>query len=66
MATYEYCDVVWTEVTRPRSYCVPAIAVGVTTGSGEHTPDEWIETGPIEVGVRALARTVELFEELSR
>jgi len=45
---------------------VPAIAVGVTTGSGEHTETEWIETGPIEEGVRALARTVERFEELTR
>lgn len=45
---------------------VPAIAVGVTKGSGEHTQAEWIETGPIESGVRALARTVERFEELTR
>jgi acetylornithine deacetylase/succinyl-diaminopimelate desuccinylase-like protein len=44
---------------------IPAIAVGVTRGSGEHTAEEWIETGPIEDGVRALARTVERFEELS-
>lgn len=44
---------------------IPAIAVGVTRGSGEHTPAEWIETGPIESGVRALARTVERFEELT-
>ena len=43
---------------------VPAIAVGVTRGSGEHTAEEWIETAPIEDGVRALARTVERFEEL--
>ncbi len=43
---------------------IPAIAVGVTRGSGEHTAEEWIETAPIEDGVRALARTVERFEEL--
>jgi tripeptide aminopeptidase len=43
---------------------IPAIAVGVTRGSGEHTAQEWIETGPIEDGVRALARTVERFGEL--
>lgn len=43
---------------------IPAIAVGVTRGSGEHTPEEWIDTAPIEDGVRALARTVERFEEL--
>lgn len=45
---------------------VPAIAVGVTKGSGEHTQAEWIETAPIDDGVRALARTVERFEELTR
>jgi acetylornithine deacetylase/succinyl-diaminopimelate desuccinylase-like protein len=44
---------------------VPAIAVGITTGSGEHTTSEWIDTGPIDGGVRTLARTIELFEELS-
>lgn len=44
---------------------IPAIAVGVTTGSGEHTPLEWIDTEPIEDGVRALARTITRFEELS-
>ena len=43
---------------------IPAIAVGVTRGSGEHTAEEWIETAPIEDGVRALTRTVERFEEL--
>ena len=44
---------------------IPAIAIGVTTGSGEHTPQEWIDTAPIGSGVRALARTVARFEELS-
>jgi acetylornithine deacetylase/succinyl-diaminopimelate desuccinylase-like protein len=44
---------------------IPAIAVGVTKGSGEHTPREWIETGPIEIGVQALVRTIERFGELS-
>ncbi|MDH5224613.1 MAG: M20/M25/M40 family metallo-hydrolase, partial [Actinomycetota bacterium] len=44
---------------------IPSVAVGVTTGSGEHTVEEWIETSSIESGVRALARTVEHFEELS-
>jgi tripeptide aminopeptidase len=43
---------------------VPAVALGVTTGSGEHTAEERIETAPIEDGVRVLARTVERFEEL--
>jgi tripeptide aminopeptidase len=44
---------------------IPAIAVGITTGSGEHTPQEWIDIAPIGDGVRALARTVARYEELS-
>jgi tripeptide aminopeptidase len=42
---------------------IPAVAVGITTGSGEHTPQEWIDLGPIAGGVRALARTVDRYEE---
>jgi tripeptide aminopeptidase len=38
---------------------VPAVAVGVTTGGGEHTIDEWIDIAPIASGVRALAATVD-------
>jgi acetylornithine deacetylase/succinyl-diaminopimelate desuccinylase-like protein len=41
---------------------IPAIALGVTTGSGEHTPEEWIAVAPIERGLRALARTVQEYE----
>ena len=37
---------------------IPAIAVGVTTGSGEHTPAEWIDIPPISQGVQVLAGTV--------
>ena len=42
---------------------IPAVAVGITTGSGEHTLEEWIDLGPIGRGVRALARTVQGYEE---
>jgi tripeptide aminopeptidase len=38
---------------------VPAVAVGVTTGAGEHTTEEWIDIVPISAGVRALAATVD-------
>jgi acetylornithine deacetylase/succinyl-diaminopimelate desuccinylase-like protein len=41
---------------------IPAVALGVTTGSGEHTPHEWIAVGPIERGLRALAGTVQEYE----
>jgi tripeptide aminopeptidase len=37
---------------------IPAIAVGVTSGSGEHTPAEWIDIAPIARGVQILADTV--------
>jgi tripeptide aminopeptidase len=53
-----------TDANAAHARCIPAIAVGVTRGSGEHTAHEWIETAPIEDGVRALARTIERFEEL--
>jgi acetylornithine deacetylase/succinyl-diaminopimelate desuccinylase-like protein len=42
---------------------IPAVALGITTGSGEHTPQEWIAVGPIGRGLRALARTIEGYEE---
>ncbi|MET0799920.1 MAG: M20/M25/M40 family metallo-hydrolase [Actinomycetota bacterium] len=54
-----------TDANAAHALGIPAIAVGVTRGSGEHTAEEWIDTGPIEEGVHALARTVERFEELS-
>jgi tripeptide aminopeptidase len=42
---------------------VPAIAIGITTGGGEHTTDEWIDIAPIATGVRALAATVDRYGE---
>jgi acetylornithine deacetylase/succinyl-diaminopimelate desuccinylase-like protein len=37
---------------------VPAVAVGVTIGAGEHTEDEWIEVDPVAAGLPILADTV--------
>ncbi len=37
---------------------IPAVTIGITFGSGEHTPGEWIETGPIGTGLAALADTI--------
>jgi hypothetical protein len=34
------------------------VAVGITTGEGEHTLGEWIDLDPIEEGVTVLADTV--------
>jgi tripeptide aminopeptidase len=45
---------------------VPAVAIGVTTGSGEHTPQEWIDIEPIADGLSVLAATVTTFEEALR
>lgn len=37
---------------------IPAVAVGITTGEGEHTLGEWIDLDPIGEGVTVLANTV--------
>jgi acetylornithine deacetylase/succinyl-diaminopimelate desuccinylase-like protein len=42
---------------------IPAVAVGVTTGGGEHTPQEWVDVAPIALGLPVLAATVTRFEE---
>ncbi len=42
---------------------IPAVAVGVTTGGGEHTPDEWIDIPPIGGGLEILAATVTGYRE---
>jgi len=45
---------------------IPAVAVGVTTGGGEHTPDEWIDITPIAGGLGILAATVTNYQEAGR
>ena len=42
---------------------IPAIALGITTGSGEHTPGEWIDIAPIADGLAILAATIVNIEE---
>ncbi len=37
---------------------IPAVTIGITLGSGEHTPHEWIETEPVGAGLTALADTI--------
>ena len=37
---------------------VPAVTIGVTTGSDEHTPGEWIDVEPIRDGLVALSDTI--------
>ncbi len=35
----------------------------MTTGAGEHTPEEWIDLGPIADGIAVLADTVERYDK---
>jgi tripeptide aminopeptidase len=44
---------------------VPAIAIGVTTGGGEHTPEEWIDTSPLGTGLGCAAATIAGWEEVA-
>lgn len=37
---------------------IPAIAIGITVGAGEHTTEEWIDPSQIDKGLRALAETI--------
>lgn len=37
---------------------IPAVTLGITTGSGEHTPQEWIDIPAIEDGMNALVATI--------
>jgi hypothetical protein len=41
---------------------VPAIAIGVTTGAGEHTLDEWIDTSQLGTGLGCAAATITAWE----
>ncbi len=41
---------------------IPAVALGVTYGEGEHTPSEWITTAPVPGGLAALADTIRRFQ----
>jgi acetylornithine deacetylase/succinyl-diaminopimelate desuccinylase-like protein len=52
-----------TDANAAHAVGLPALALGVTTGSGEHTPQEWIEIGPVADGIAALADTVVRYEQ---
>ncbi|GAB3828648.1 M20/M25/M40 family metallo-hydrolase [Dactylosporangium cerinum] len=41
---------------------VPALAIGVTTGEGEHTEEEWIDLADLPAGLTALAATVSILD----
>jgi acetylornithine deacetylase/succinyl-diaminopimelate desuccinylase-like protein len=48
-----------TDANCPLSYGIPAVCVGVTTGGGAHTINEYINVQPVEVGLRQLKMLVE-------
>jgi tripeptide aminopeptidase len=49
-----------TDANIPLSRGIPAIVLGITTGGGAHTPQEYIDIGPVGQGMDAVVRFVEL------
>ena len=47
-----------TDANIPLSKNFPALVLGISTGSGAHTKDEYINTTPIEKGMEQLVRFV--------
>jgi acetylornithine deacetylase/succinyl-diaminopimelate desuccinylase-like protein len=47
-----------TDANIPLSRGIPAIVLGITTGSGAHTPHEYIDTAPVAKGMRQIANFV--------
>jgi tripeptide aminopeptidase len=48
-----------TDANVPLSRGYPAVVLGVTTGGGAHTTNEYINTAPVEKGMEQLVRFVE-------
>ncbi len=42
---------------------IPALTLGITTGQGTHTEQEWIDVDPVAAGLAALAATVARLDE---
>jgi acetylornithine deacetylase/succinyl-diaminopimelate desuccinylase-like protein len=42
---------------------IPALTLGITTGEGTHTEQEWIDVDPVAAGLAALAATVTRLDE---
>jgi acetylornithine deacetylase/succinyl-diaminopimelate desuccinylase-like protein len=49
-----------TDANIPLSRKIPAIGMGITTGGGAHTVNEYIDVTPVEKGMASLLRFVEL------
>jgi len=54
-----------TDANIPLSQNIPAIVMGVTTGGGAHTLEEFIDLDPIRHGLESLAKFVSLSEGLA-
>jgi acetylornithine deacetylase/succinyl-diaminopimelate desuccinylase-like protein len=48
-----------TDANIPLSKGLPAVVLGVTTGGGAHTLNEFIEIGPVEQGIKSIVKFVE-------
>lgn len=42
---------------------IPALTLGITTGEGTHTEQEWIDVEPVATGLTALAATITRLDE---
>ena len=42
---------------------IPALTLGITTGEGTHTEEEWIDVEPVATGLTALAATITRLDE---
>jgi acetylornithine deacetylase/succinyl-diaminopimelate desuccinylase-like protein len=56
-----------TDANIPLSLGHPAVCIGLTSGSGAHTTNEFIHTGPLAAGLASLTETVfGIFKNVSR
>ncbi|MBL8062090.1 MAG: M20/M25/M40 family metallo-hydrolase [Anaerolineales bacterium] len=54
-----------TDANIPLSQNIPAVVLGITTGGGAHTVEEYVDVEPIERGMESVVRFVELAGELN-
>ena len=47
-----------TDASIPLSLGLPAVCIGLTTGAGTHSLDEYINTGPVSQGMEQLIQLV--------
>lgn len=52
-----------TDANIPLSQNIPAVVMGITTGGGAHTTNEYIDINPLKKGIESLVRFVELAGE---